>query len=71
MPKDMEDEVVEKRCVPTSQWAEVRSMDVKTWRTVNPMAVRMQRTSISLMAVGTRLSTKMQKTDNLMAVGAQ
>ena len=87
MSTDMEERAAEKRCVPTSQRTGVKTMAVRTWQTVNPMAMRMQRTGVSLMAVGTQLSgdnsgigtvhsyqrslTKTQRTNNPMAIGAQ
>ena len=55
MSANMKERAAEKRCVPTLQQTRVRQMVVRTWRIVNPMAMRMQQTGISLMAVGTRL----------------
>ena len=56
MPIGIEERANKKRCLPTLQGMGVRLMTVETWRTVKPMAMGMQRTGSSLIAVGTYLS---------------
>ena len=54
MSTSMKDRAAEKKCAPTSQRTGGKLMTTGTWQTGNPMAMGMQQTGVSPMAVGAR-----------------